>query len=432
MSKVIFIVQPQIGHLNTLLTIALQMKEDGHQPAFLVPGIEGSQSNIEIFKTAALIPSIIKKAGLPVDLIAPSLLAGLLAILLPRASGYLELSLALEISSLGIEKSALGILKQIERQRPDIIVSDYTLYAAYIAAERAGVPCALVYHTGLPFKGRMIPPFGSGLPIGESDSELRRRYLRYEKVLMRHLDARINRVRAKLGLPPMAEDIFRRPYSRWLNLITSAMAIEAPRENLTDNTIFLGPCFSQRQSAVSDFPFQQLRADKFKIYVSFGTVFNKKPKIFSKIMRALNHPDYQIIISAGGAFNELMRSPRPENVMLFRSVPQVDLLPRVDLVIGHGGNNSTNETLAAGKPLIVMPVGGEQGDNASRVEYLRAGLRVNIHNFDERELAAKVNAIRSDEKYQQRALELKTALAETGGAKLAASLIQNLLANHKK
>jgi UDP:flavonoid glycosyltransferase YjiC (YdhE family) len=40
------------------------------------------------------------------------------------------------------------------------------------------------------------------------------------------------------------------------------------------------------------FPFEKLRADKFKVYASLGTVFNNKPDVFRKIMDALNGPEY--------------------------------------------------------------------------------------------------------------------------------------------
>jgi MGT family glycosyltransferase len=426
MSKVLFITQPQIGHLNTLLTIALQMKEDGHQPSFLVPGVKGigSDSRIEILKTAALIPELIEKNGLPVEMVKPSLVGALLATLLPFASRYNEFMLVVELSSIGIEQYTRSIISHIEQSKPDIVVTDFTLYSAYIAAERAGIPCVTVYHTGLPFKGKLVPPFGSGLPIGESAPVSGRQFYRREHFILSRLDNRINRARRKVDLAAIAPDLLCRPYSHWLNLVASAEIIEAPRDNLTDTTFFIGPCFTNRKALSNDFPFHQLRQDKYKVYVSLGTVFNNKPQVFRKIMRALNHPDYQIIISAGGAFPKLINSAIPENVLLFPSVPQVELLSQVDLVIGHGGNNSTNETLAAGKPLIVMPIGGEQGDNASRVEYLRAGLRINIDHFDERELATKVNAIRTNPEYQKRVLELKEGLGKTDGARTASELIQ--------
>lgn len=429
MSKVLFLNHPSIGHLNTLLTIALQMKEDGHSPEFLVPGLKGSESTIEILKIATLIPNLIQKAGLSVEVLSPPLLAGLLAPLLPFVSGYNEFMFAIEISSIGIEKYTHSIIKYIQKNKPDVMVTDFTFYPAYIAAEYSNIPCATVYHSGLPFKGPLIPPFASGLPIGEGASMLGHEILPYERFIISRLDRRINRVRQKFGLANVPSEILYRPYSKWLNLIASAEVIEAPRNNLTENTFFIGPCFAKRKSSSSDFPFDKLRTDKYKVYVSLGTVFNNKPKVFRKIMNALNHPDYQVIISAGGAFSKLSSEVIPENVLLFPSVPQIDLLPKIDLVIGHGGNNTTNETLAAGKPLIIMPVGGEQGDNGSRVEYLGAGLKININNFNEQELAARVNTIRTNKKFQERTTELKKELEKTDGAKTASELIQRLTPN---
>jgi MGT family glycosyltransferase len=180
-----------------------------------------------------------------------------------------------------------------------------------------------------------------------------------------------------------------------------------------------------------DFPFENLKNDLFKVYVSLGTIFNNKPQVFRKIMHALDHPDYQVIISAGGAYKRLIKYQIPDNVMLFPSVPQVDLLPHIDLVIGHGGNNSTNETLSAGKPLIVMPIGGEQTDNASRVEYLKVGLRLNIKDFTAQELRQKVDQIKNNPEFQQRASLLKGAIAQTDGCSTSSACIQ-WLAHHRR
>lgn len=424
MSKVLFISQPQVGHLNTLLSIALQMKDDGHQTRFLVPGTKTPPIDLEVFKTASLVFTLIEKEGISANALPPPILAPILAALLPFFSGYREFMLALEVSSIGLSKYVRSIIEHIEQDRPDIIVTDFTFYAAHIAADLAQIPYATIYHTGLPFKGRLIPPFASGLPIGEDAIIQGSSFSAYEQFLMKRLDRRINRVRNNFGLSANAPEFFRRPYSQWLNLVVSAEVLEAPRDNLTDTTYFIGPCFGRRKGQINNFPFHQLRSDKYKIYVSLGTVFNNKPHVFRKIINALNHPDYQVIISAGGAFNRLKQDAIPDNVMLFSSVPQIDLLPEIDLVIGHGGNNTTNETLAAGKPLIVMPIGGEQGDNASRVEYLGAGCRININNFSEQELVNKVEAIRTNEQYKRTTLAIKQALEKMDASKVASKLIQ--------
>jgi len=103
----------------------------------------------------------------------------------------------------------------------------------------------------------------------------------------------------------------------------------------------------------------------------------------------------------------------------------------VDAVISHGGNNTVNETLAAGKPLLVMPVGGEQGDNAGRVEYLGVGLRADIRKSTSREIGAKVNRLIEEPTFHQRAKEIAKALALTEGPVTAARFIEHVVQNRR-
>ena len=111
---------------------------------------------------------------------------------------------------------------------------------------------------------------------------------------------------------------------------------------------------------------------------------------------------------------------------MFERVPQVEVLSRVDAVISHGGNNTVNETLAAGKPLLVMPVGGEQGDNASRVVYLGVGLRASIKESTSQEIGVKVDRLIEESIFRQRAKEVADALALTQGPVTAALFIERL------
>ncbi|MFB2980892.1 glycosyltransferase [Microseira sp. BLCC-F43] len=435
MSKILFLSQPMFGHFNPLFSMALQMQADGHEVEFLIPGREEVNSNIGTLKNAAAIPKIIEKNGIPVELISmPIPLAATFLFatsLAPKLSGYNELEFLMRFLPTGLKYITEQVIRHIERSHPDAIATDYTFLASYLAAEVTQIPCAVIYQTGLPFRGKSIPPFGSGLPIRPDYATFAGEFVRKEKAVLHRLDRQVNRVRRQFGLPDFPPEFWRQPYSQWLNLVTSIEAIEAPRDNLTDNTFFVGPSFSNRSGTTSDFPFDQLRRERYKIYVSFGTMSNDRPHVLRKIMKALARPEYQVIISAGTAYSKLVRERIPENVLLCSRVPQVDLLPQIDLAIIHGGNNTTNETLAAGKPAIVMPIAGEQGDNASRVEYLGVGLRLNIERFDEQDVLAKVQTIQSNPGFQARATELKAALDLTNGSATASALIHQLAETQK-
>ena len=435
MSKILFISLPAFGHLNPLLSIALQMRTEGHQVQFLVPGNAAITCDRVPFQPFAAIHRTLQSHGIAAHLLPMPL--PLLAKALwqkgriQRLSGYCETEGMLGMMPLGLQHFTQQTLQKLEQIQPDAIVSDCAFLASHLAAEIANIPCAVVYQLGLSFRGDSVPPFGSGLPIRRDYATQWPELVRKERAVLQRLDRRVNQVRRHLGLTEFPSAFWRQPYSRWLNLVATTEAVEAPRNNLTETTFFIGPCFGNRRGQGCDFPFEQLRRDRYKVYVSLGTVFNYRPQVYRKIIAALDRPEYQVIVSAGASYDRLAHQGVPVNTMLFRSVPQVDLLPQVDLVITHGGNNTTNETLAAGKPAIAIPIGGEQGDNASRIEYLQAGLQLSLQQFDESDVLAAVQMIQSDFAFTLRAAALQRALARTHGPETAAALIGQLAATQQ-
>jgi len=429
MSRIVFINQPSVGHLNTLLSIAIKMKSDGHDVRFFVPSIRLFKVGIQVFDTAIDILSRIERNGIPVDLLPPHLSHIWNAFFLPFKTGYNETSHAFSMFFDGLEHYTHHILKLIEVHTPDVLVTDFAFPATSIAADILNIPYVTIYHSGLPFRGTVVPPFGSGLPIGDVSSDIFKEYSSRENQFLNRLDKRYNLARKRYGLQSVEPDLLRRPYSPWLNLIASADIIEVPRNNLTESTFFIGPCLGKRIE--ENFDYDQLRQDKFKIYVSLGTVFNNKPEVFRQIIRGLDNPNYQVIVSAGGAYQKLIRSELAQNTKVFRSVPQTNLLPKIDLFISHGGNNSINEALYSGKPIIVMPVGGEQADNASKIVFLGVGKRIDLFSFSEKQLQESVEEIWTSNNFKERAISIMESLKLTDGTSTAAKCIEWLAREQK-
>ncbi len=99
-----------------------------------------------------------------------------------------------------------------------------------------------------------------------------------------------------------------------------------------------------------------------------------------------------VIVSAGASFDALA-DLRTSSVHIHRRAPQVPLLQRIDAVITHGGNNTVQECLAAGRPMVVIPFGGDQRANAHRVERLAVGVRRGAADLPADAVRAAVEAL---------------------------------------
>ncbi len=415
MATYLFTAQAAMGHLNPMFAIARRLEARGHRIVFACPA-------------TGPVEKAIAAKGFPLAKLAMPLSTIGLAVL-HMTSGFFETAFALRMFSAGLIPYARALGPILAEHAPEAVVTDFAFPAAGLAADVRGVPYVVVYSAGLALPGPGIPPMGSGLPIGGEWGWRGRFCGAVSRWIEQAAERRIARARRKLGLAPSEVGWLTSP---WLTLYLTSEAIEAPRSEVPSTGFFIGPCFAGRDGqGGSSFPFDRLSAEKRKVYVSLGTVFNSKPAVFARILDAHADGRVQLVVSAGGAYEALRARGVPEHVLLFERVPQVEVLERVDAVISHGGNNTVNETLAAGRPLLVLPVGGEQGDNASRVEYLGAGLRADLNRSPAAEIGAKVARLLDEPSFAQRARECAGALAKTDGPETAAALIERVVATRR-
>ena len=107
-------------------------------------------------------------------------------------------------------------------------------------------------------------------------------------------------------------------------------------------------------------------------------------------------------------------------------MPQTNVLPEVDLVITHGGNNTTTECFHFGKPMIVLPLFWDQHDNAQRVHETGYGVRLATYTFDDAELIDAVDRLLADHDLQTRMAANAAVIRSRNGTQRAADLIEAL------
>ena len=126
-----------------------------------------------------------------------------------------------------------------------------------------------------------------------------------------------------------------------------------------------------------------------------------------RLVQILSTTPHRYIVAKGPQYGEFELA---DNMWGAPSVPQTNVLPLVDVVITHGGNNTTTECFHFGKPMVVLPVFWDQYDNAQRVAEKGFGRRLATYDFDAGELTDAVDALLANEPLRRRMATLAASI----------------------
>jgi UDP:flavonoid glycosyltransferase YjiC (YdhE family) len=161
------------------------------------------------------------------------------------------------------------------------------------------------------------------------------------------------------------------------------------------------------------------------IYLSFGSLGAGDVPLLKRLINALGRLPYRALVNVGGYKDQY--TTLPPNVIIDGWFPQPSVIPQVDVVIHHGGNNSFTECLLFGKPAIIMPFAWDGHDNAMRVQETGHGFRLTRADWTEAELAARVDTCLHDRALHARLAETSARMRSQDGPAKAARLLAGLL-----
>jgi UDP:flavonoid glycosyltransferase YjiC (YdhE family) len=143
-----------------------------------------------------------------------------------------------------------------------------------------------------------------------------------------------------------------------------------------------------------------------------------------RLIDTLAGSPHRVIVSMGPQHEQLRLA---DNMTGAEFLPQTSLLPQVDLVITHGGNNTVTESLYFGKPMVVLPLFWDQYDNAQRIAETGLGARLDTYGHEPAELLGAVDRLLADTALAERLRVLSAELQSTPGTVRAADLIEQLV-----
>jgi MGT family glycosyltransferase len=422
---VFFAAHPTVGHTSALRAIGAEVRARGHATSFAMVHAQVPFATLwpEGVRAALSLPAAIAAEGAEVVKLSASPGSLWHAVRLPRATGQAELEIALALFTSGLDAQARQLAAHIRRTGASVVVGDYLMPAALLGARLAERPFIALYHSALPFRAEGAPPFGTVLPESARGSDAWREAELRLKRMSADFDSRINGAARRLCLEPPGDGLLPRPISRDLNLLATAPELEPGLLPLAGNVLMTGPCLPKGSAVdgAGQAVLDMLPRSRWIVYVSLGTVFNGQPAVFRALIAGASATGAHLVVSAGASFDALadLRSP---SVHIHRRVPQVPLLQRVDAVVTHGGNNTVQECLATGRPMVVIPFGGDQVANASRVERLGVGVRMSATALSVDAVRAAVETL-SEARFVERASEIARALEAYGGTRAAADAI---------
>ena len=312
-------------------------------------------------------------------------------------------------------------LKEIfDEIRPDVIVEDNVV--AFPAIVTSRIPwIRIVSCNPLELKDPNLPPTFSGYPTNNRSGwkKFSDRYLD----LLKEAHEGFSHFCVEVGAPPLppGEFIWQSPY---LNLyLYPAIADYRRLHSLASNWHRLDSCVRD-----TDEPFQipsELRTGGGKlIYLSLGSLGSGDVELMNHLIAVLARSRQRVIVSKGPQHERIRLA---DNMWGAQFLPQTSILPKVDLVITHGGNNTVTECLYFGKPMIVLPLFWDQHDNAQRVHELGYGIRFATYDFDESQFLTAIDRLLEDRRLRRRMARIATSLHADPGTVRAADFIERLL-----
>ncbi|MFE6099625.1 glycosyltransferase [Streptomyces laurentii] len=302
----------------------------------------------------------------------------------------------------------------IERVRPDVIVEDNVV--CFPALLTAGAPFVRIMSCNpLELRTDDVPPVFSGHPSADRTgwAEFREAYDRSHRALWEEFNAWV----VEQGAPALPELDFIHHCATNLYVYPEA----------ADYARTLGPAWHRLDSSVREtdetfeLPAELRNGDGALIYFSLGSLGSADLGLMRRVIGVLAGTPHRYLVSKGPLHEEI---ELPPNMWGAEFLPQTSILPLVDLVITHGGNNTTTEALHFGKPMVLLPLFWDQYDNAQRMDELGFGVRLDTYRFTDGELKGTLERLLADDALRERLAGVGEEIRRRDGLRKAADLIE--------
>jgi MGT family glycosyltransferase len=315
-------------------------------------------------------------------------------------------------------------LPLVRELQPDVVVHDILTLGPSLAGELLGVPRATLIPHVFPEAGPGFPiySFGALLPrtrLGRVFWE--RAHLPVRRGLQSGRDA-LNLTRTQVGLPPL--DYVHGGTSRELALVATFPQLEYPRR-WPSHAHVVGPLMWEPPALDAALP----PGEAPLVLIAPSTSQDPDHRLLHAALRGLAHAPVRVLAT----YNRRLPSrplPVPDNARVVDWVSYARTLPHCDAIVCHAGHGTLVRALACGVPVVACPVAGDMNENAARLAWAGAGVRLPRRFISPRPLRHAVERALSEPSIRTQAQALAVWAATHDAETRAATLIERLA--HKR
>ncbi len=300
------------------------------------------------------------------------------------------------------------LIEAYDGDEPDLVLHDIASYPARVLAHRWGVPAvslspALVAWDG--YEEEVAEPMWAE---PKKTARGQAYYARFEAWLREN------------GITEHPDPFAGRP-ARSLVLIPKALQPNADRVDESVYT-FVGACQGDR--AAEGTWTRPTEAGKV-VLVSLGSAFTKQPEFYRACVRAFaGLPGWHLVLQVGRHVDPAELGDVPANVEVRSWVPQLTILKQADLFVTHAGAGGSQEGLATATPMIAVPQAADQFGNAEMLQALGVARHLPTREATAEALRETALALLDDPEVARRLKEVQASMAQEGGTRRAADLIE--------
>ncbi len=327
-----------------------------------------------------------------------------------------------------------GLKLIVKQKRPDVIVADFVTAGALTLAEVEEIKIVVnnpdllttismaylppAYKVPMPFTGHSV----HHMPWHTLFSYPVLRWLGGQ-IAQETIGRKLNKFRTSKGLGKININL---SWKNYTVLINSAFGLEYQRP-LPSNILMIGPMLSESVEPLDIETQKWLEIDLPVVYVNLGTVAMPSPDLIERMYNAFADAPFRVWWILRSQMQKNLPQNRPENIRIDHWGPSpLSVLrhPNVRAFVSHCGINSVHESLAAGTPIVGIPLFADQFDMAMRVQDACVGLFLDKTKFTSSQLRAVIENVLSDSSFLEPISFIQETFCQACGASKAADIIE--------